>query len=99
MSRGYPVDADSTLTLRIFHAGKSRNPYSGIVMRGAFVVKLRETTQYSQLEGWVEEVDTGKQTRFDSDHELIGFLRERLAHIRQSYEQKEGTNERKDDRH
>ena len=67
-------------------------------MRGAFVVKLWETTQNSQLEGWVEEVDTGKQTRFHSDHELIGFLRDRLAQIRQSHQQKEGTNERKDNR-
>ena len=66
-------------------------------MRGAFVVKLRETTQGSQLEGWVEEVDTGEQARFLSDHELIGFLRERFAQIRQSCQQEEGTNERKDD--
>ena len=53
------------------------------------MVKLWETTQNSQLEGWVEEVDTGKQTRFRSDHELIGFLRDRLAQIRQSHQQKE----------
>jgi hypothetical protein len=52
-------------------------------MRGAFVVQLRKTRQAlaGQLEGSVEEVDTGKQLQFRSQYELIAFLRERFAEI------------------
>jgi hypothetical protein len=66
-------------------------------MRGAFVVQLRKASQStaSQIEGSVEEVDTGKQSHFRSENELIGFLRERFAEI-QSSSRKEGTNERND---
>lgn len=64
-------------------------------MRGAFVVQLREATQGRQFEGSVEEVDTGKQIRFLSENELIGFLRERFDLTRQSHQQEEGKNERK----
>ena len=46
-------------------------------------------------EGSVQEVDTGKEARFLSDAELIGFLRERFVQSRQSRRQKEGTNEPK----
>ncbi len=67
-------------------------------MRGAFVVQLRKVTQGRQLEGMVEEVDTGKQAKFLSENELIAFLRERFGQIRQSNQQKEGTNERTNDR-
>lgn len=52
-------------------------------MRGAFVVQLRGVTEGSQLEGVVEEVDTGKQAKFRSENELIEFLRERFAHTGQ----------------
>jgi hypothetical protein len=71
--------------------------YPEVVMRGAFVVQLRKASQStaSQIEGSVEEVDTGKQSRFRSENELIGFLRERFAEI-QSSSRKEGTNERND---
>lgn len=31
-----------------------------------------------QLEGFVEEIDTGKQYRFRSELELVEFLRERF---------------------
>jgi hypothetical protein len=62
-------------------------------MRGAFVVQLRKAAQGSQLEGSVEEVDTGKQAKFRSENELIEFLRERFAHSQKSHENKEGTNE------
>jgi hypothetical protein len=50
-------------------------------MRGAFVVQLRKTSQdiAGQMEGSVEEVDTGKQSHFRSEDELVGFLRERFA--------------------
>ena len=67
-------------------------------MRGAFVVQLRKATQGSQLEGLVEEVDTGKQAKFLSEDELIGFLRECFAQTRQSDQQKEGANDRNGDR-
>jgi hypothetical protein len=48
-----------------------------------------------QIEGSVEEVDSGKQSQFRSENELIAFLRERFAKI-QSSSRKEGTNERDD---
>ena len=50
-------------------------------MRGAFVVQLRKAIQAEQMEGSVEEVDTGKQLHFRSQEELIVFLRERFAEI------------------
>ena len=65
-------------------------------MRGAFVVQLRKT-QGSQLEGLVEEVDTGQQAKFLSENELIEFLRQRFAHTQQSDQPKDGKNESKDD--
>jgi hypothetical protein len=61
-------------------------------MRGAFVVQVRKVTEGSQLEGVVEEVDTGKQAKFLSEEELIEFLRERFAQRQQSDQNKEGTN-------
>ena len=33
----------------------------------------------SQMQGLVEEVDTGEQSQFRSEAELIGFLRDRLT--------------------
>jgi hypothetical protein len=42
------------------------------------------------LEGSVEEVDTGKQIRFLSENDLIGFLRERFAQTLRSQREKEG---------
>ena len=60
-------------------------------MRGAFVVQFRKASQGSagQMEGWVEEVDTGKQCQFRSEDELIGFLRERFGKIRSSSQKEE----------
>jgi hypothetical protein len=45
-------------------------------MRGAFVVRLglRTDPARGQFEGWVEEVDTGKQLKFRSTEELLHFL-------------------------
>ena len=62
-------------------------------MRGAFVVQLRKTGEgmAGQMEGSVEEVDTGKQCQFRSEGDLIGFLRERFAVTSQSRPGKEGT--------
>ena len=65
-------------------------------MRGAFVVQLRKITRGSELQGTVEEVDTGRQVKFFSESELIAFLREHFAQTQQSDQGKEGTNERKD---
>jgi hypothetical protein len=64
-------------------------------MRGAFVVQLRKAIRVGELEGTVEEVDTGRQAKFLSENELIAFLREHFAQTRQSDQDKEGTNERK----
>ena len=46
-----------------------------------------------ELEGTVEEVDTGKQAKFLSEDVLIAFLREHFAQTRQSDQDKEGRNE------
>jgi hypothetical protein len=48
-------------------------------MKGSFVVQLWNIGQgmAGQLEGFVEEVDTGRQYRFRSEFDLIDFLRER----------------------
>ncbi len=62
-------------------------------MRGAFVVQLRKAIQgiAAQMEGSVEEVDTGKQLHFRTEGELIAFLRERFAETRRSLPGSEGT--------
>jgi hypothetical protein len=66
-------------------------------MRGAFTVQLRKVTQDSQLEGIVEEVDTGEQAKFLSENELIEFLLQRFAQTQQSGRPKEGKNGPEDD--
>jgi hypothetical protein len=52
-----------------------------LVMQGAYVVHLGAPQEQSQeeLEGRIEEVDTGRSLRFHSGGELIQFLRERLV--------------------
>ena len=62
------------------------------------MVQLRKVTDFSRLEGVVEEVDTGTQAKFLSENELIEFLRQRFTQTQQSDEHKEGTNEPRDDR-
>jgi len=49
-------------------------------MRGAFVLRLGAETEPSEnrFEGWVEEVDSGKELRFHSTGELLQFLGERF---------------------
>lgn len=49
-------------------------------MRGAFVVKIADDSRTSagEIEGCVEEVDSGNQFRFRGAHELIAFIRECL---------------------
>jgi hypothetical protein len=52
-------------------------------MRCAFVVRLGPKTKPSEarFEGWVEEVDTGKELRFRSREELLQFLGERFQAV------------------
>jgi hypothetical protein len=60
-------------------------------MRAAFVVQLRKAHVVAgQMEGSVEEVDTGTQIEFRSQDELIVFLRERFAEICQRVQGCEG---------
>jgi len=49
-------------------------------MRGAFVLRLGPHTDPStgHLEGSIEEVDSGKEVKFQSAAELLRFLRERF---------------------
>lgn len=60
-------------------------------MRVAFVLQLGSDTQTArrEFEGWIEEVDSGRELRFRSTDELLAFLghcyelardRERVAH-------------------
>jgi hypothetical protein len=62
-------------------------------MRGAFVVQLRKASQgmAGQMEGTVEEVDTGEQSQFHSENELIRFLRKRFARPAKPNSTKEGS--------
>src|SRR5262249_4333081 len=50
--------------------------YAQAVMRRAFVVQLGPETQTSRQHfvGQIEEVDTGRETRFRSTEELLTFL-------------------------
>jgi len=47
-------------------------------MRRAFVVQLGPDTQprLHHYDGWIEEVDTGRELRFRSTEELLAFLAE-----------------------
>ena len=61
------------------HASVSAFSYSGIVMRGAFIVRLGPKTKPKQglFEGWAEEVDSCDELRFHSTDELLKFLGDR----------------------
>lgn len=52
-------------------------------MKGAFVIRLNSQTRSAEqhLEGWVEEVDSGKELGFRSTAELIKFLWECLQAV------------------
>ena len=52
-------------------------------MRGAFVIRLaRETNPANgHFEGSIEEVDSGKEMKFQSSTELLRFLGERFQAI------------------
>jgi hypothetical protein len=48
-------------------------------MRGAFVLQFGQEFQSGRrLEGWIEEVDTGKQFRFRSAKAMVRFIEQRL---------------------
>ena len=49
-------------------------------MRGAFVIRLGAATNPSSdhFEGCIEEVDSGKELKFQSSSELLRFLGERF---------------------
>ncbi len=57
------------------HTFLRRVSYGGRV-RSAFVVRLGPRTKPSEerFEGWIEEVDSGKDLRFRSKEELLDFL-------------------------
>jgi hypothetical protein len=65
-------------------------------MRGAFVVQIHKSAPTNELAGLVEEVDSGKQVRFHSETELVGFLRECLGRGVASQEEEEETHEPND---
>ena len=51
-------------------------------MRCAFVVRLEPKSGLpDELEGWVEEVDTGNELRFRSKDELFKFFGERFEAV------------------
>jgi hypothetical protein len=83
------ANEESTGTPRNIHERRGRKTYPEVVMRGAFVVQLRKASQSmaGQIEGSVEEVDTGKQSQFRSENELVGFLRQRFAEMQSSSRQ------------
>ena len=62
-----------------------------MVMQGAFVVCLGSQGEQSQeeLEGRIEEVDSGRSLRFHSGEELIEFLRNRQKDELTEQEKKE----------
>src|SRR5260370_18116693 len=70
------------------HAPLSSIFYPWIVMRGAFLIRLGRDTKPAagQFEGWVEEVDSGKELRFRSSEELLRFLGRRFELIRRPAE-------------
>jgi hypothetical protein len=84
-------DEDSTGTPRNVHEPECEKPYSEILMRGAFVVRLKNVARgIAGMEGSVEEVDTGKESHFRSEDELIAFLRECFAESCQRASRNEG---------
>jgi hypothetical protein len=87
------LDEDSTGKPRNIHKLSCERSYSGVVMRGAFVVQLRNVGREATrgMEGSVEEVDTGKESYFRSEDELVAFLRECFAQSCQRASPNEGT--------
>lgn len=57
-------------------------------MKDAFVLRLGRESEPERRHfvGWIEEVDTGRELRFQSTEELLTFLSECLADIRRRRE-------------
>ena len=74
-------DEDSTGPPQNVHTLICATAYSGFVVRGAFVVQLKNVGPgvTGKMEGSVEEVDSGNESQFHSEDELIAFLRECFA--------------------
>ena len=72
-----------TQTAPTRHTFPKRLSYSDNTMRGAFVVRLGPETKPSSglFEGWVEDVDSGKEMRFHSVAELLGFFGQRFSDV------------------
>ena len=72
---------------RELHGFFTRNgpnrPKLNLVMQGAFVVRIgaHQEKGPEELEGRIEEVDTGRSFRFRSGEELIEFLRGRQGAV------------------
>jgi hypothetical protein len=49
-------------------------------MWGAFIIQLGRESKPAkhEFEGWVEEVDSGKQLRFRSTAELLAFISQKM---------------------
>jgi hypothetical protein len=60
-------------------------------MRGAFVVQLGSASEPMQrrFEGWIEEVDTGRELRFRSTEELLAFFGQCFERVRRCDESRD----------
>jgi hypothetical protein len=79
-----PITGQGNFTdsARLRHTFSQATPYSAY-MRAAFVLRLGPDTKPSSglFEGWVEEVDSGKELRFHSADELLGFIGQRFSEL------------------
>jgi hypothetical protein len=59
-------------------------------MKGAFVLRLSRESEPEkrQFVGWIEEVDTAREQRFQSTDELLSFLSACLTEDRQHESQR-----------
>jgi hypothetical protein len=66
---------NSTPNARDRHTLLFQFHYSRGIMRGAFVLHFVQASQSKgRLEGWIEEMDTGKQFRFRSVEAMVRFV-------------------------
>lgn len=68
-------------------------------MRGAFVLRFEQASRSDgQLEGWIEEVDTGKQFRFRSVKAMVRFVKQCLRASAETANQNKGQTREGEDR-
>lgn len=90
---------NSTSNARDRHTLLFQPRYSGPVMRGAFVLQFEQPSQSKgRLEGWIEEVDTGKQFRFRSVKAMVRFVRHCLRASVETANQSSGQRRKGEDR-